>query len=467
MPDLRHGPTLLNGCLSRFAATPPQPDRTQLRRLRKHVRWRVEQLFKPLMPGEVPDVPTWLAGCPYPEWRKKELLDTWYTNHGCLRRRHYRVVSHGKRETYVKYKHARGINSRTDMFKCATGPYFKAIEEVVYKHPAFIKHTPVRQRPALIKEVLGGFPGPFYETDYSQFEKHFTPEVMESLEMILYAHMLKNYPEMLATIREAMLGRNKCCFGKFRLDINARRMSGEMCTSLGNGFSNFMLADFLATQKGGRVTGFVEGDDGLFFSSVPLTAEDFRALGFEIKILLHTNLLRTSFCGLVASEDLITMTDPLKVLLNFGWTHSLQMNGGKKVLDSLLKAKALSLAYEHPRCPILSVLATTVLSRLEKVRARFDTGWYEQHLNAEVDMFKEETAELIALGPSMMARSDFAEIFGISIHQQEMVEDEIRSWAGGQLDGPWTLALFGSDYQHARDYCERFTAGNRRSPCIN
>jgi hypothetical protein len=466
MPDLRHGPTLLNGCLSRFAASPPEPIRSKLRRLRKFVRWRVKQLFKPLQPGQVKTVSEWLESCPYPEWRKRELMNVWIENHGQLRRRHFKVDSHGKRETYLMYKNARGINSRSDMFKCATGPVFKAMEDEVYKHPAFIKHTPVRLRPALIKEVLGGFPGPFYETDYSQFEKHFTPEVMSSLEMILYGHMLKHYPSMFETIKSAMLGKNVCRFGTFTIEIRARRMSGEMCTSLGNGFSNLMLAEFIAHEKGGTLTGFVEGDDGLFFSSVPVEVSDFRELGFEIKIKRHLNLLRTSFCGLVASDDLITMTDPRKVLVTFGWTHSLLMMGGKKVRDGLLKAKALSLAYEHPQCPILATLATTVLDRLPRVDARFDTGWYEQHLNSEVVSFKEETERLLLAGPSDTARTDFAAHFGISVQQQLKVEEEISHWNGGMLDGPWTLALFDSSYEHCRDYCERFTSATRRSPCL-
>jgi len=408
----------------------------------------------------------WLEGCPYPAHRKAELLRCWEECMGRLKAKHFKVDSHGKREHYMKYKHARGINSRSDQFKCATGPFFKAIERVVFAHSAFIKHTPVRLRPRRIQEILGGFPGPFYETDYCQFEKHFTEEVMGALEMVLYEHMLQHYPAMLKTIKNAMMGVNRCGYGKFRLDIHAHRMSGEMCTSLGNGFSNLMLADFIATRKGGRITGFVEGDDGLFFSSVPITVQDFLELGFEIKILLHTNLLHTSFCGLVCSEDLITMTDPRKVLMTFGWTHSLLMNGGKKVRNELLKAKALSLAYEHPQCPILSTLAKTVLERLSCSKARFEHGWYEQHLIQQVVEFKEETAVLLELGPSETVRTDFAEVFGISIMQQLEVEREIRSWHSGPLDGPWTLALFGPEYNDCRDYAERFTSATRLSPCL-
>jgi len=466
MPDLKHGPTLLNGCLCRFCATPPEAVRSKLRALRKHVRWRVRKWFAPIAPGEMPTVPEWLDSCPYPAHRKQELRNVWEAANERLRQKDLKVDSHGKREHNLKYKQARGINSRSDTFKCATGPAFKAIEQVVFRHPAFIKHTPVRQRPARINEVLGGFPGPFYETDYSQFEKHFTPEVMQSVEMVLYEHMLQHYPEVLNWIKKAMLGNNVCRYGKFTIGIPARRMSGEMCTSLGNGFTNLMLADFIATSKGGQITGFVEGDDGLFFATVPITVEDFRELGFEIKMIVHRNLLQTSFCGLVSSEDFITMTDPRKVLITFGWTHSLLMNSGPRVLSSLLKAKALSLAYEHPRCPILCVLAKTVLDRLASSEPRFEHGWYEQHLIKQVVEFKEETAALLELGPSDQSRRDFSDLFGISVLQQLAVEDEISSWRAGPLEGPWTLALFGPEYNDCRDYCERFTSATRRGPFL-
>lgn len=453
---------MLMGCEGRFCAEPPEANKTKLRSLRKHVRWRVKQ-FTPIQPGQLMTVPEWLAVCPYPLHRKVELQQAWDSALGQVCARHLHNDSHGKKETYIplkpgKFKLARGINSRSDVFKCATGPAFKQIEEEVFKHRVFIKHTPVCMRPQVIVDELGGFPGPFYETDYSQFEKHFKAEIMESMEMILYEHMLQHYPQLLSLIRKAMLGTNVCKFKHFTIKIDARRMSGEMCTSLGNGFSNWMLADFIATSKGGSITGFVEGDDGLFYSSVPLTVADFAELGFDIKMLRHLNLLRTSFCGLVMSEDLITMTDPRKVLINFGWTHSLLMHGGPAVISGLLKAKALSLAYEHPRCPILSVLARRVISQLPGVRERFEGNWYEQHLNREVNQFKEETAALLAMGPSQQSRLDFAELFDISVEQQLHVEAELNSWTGGPLDGPWTQSLFDSSYDLCRDYHDRFTS---------
>jgi len=426
-----------------------------------------EKHYEPLKADTDLSQKTWIAGAPYPEHRKHELINLWEENNECICDKDNDVDGHGKNETYPRYKHARGINSRKDMFKCATGPAFHAMEEVIYKDPAFIKHVPVRLRPQYIVEMLGAYPGPFYETDYSQFEKHFTPKILMAIEMVLYKHMLKNFPELYALIEKAMTGKNKCKYRHFVLKIMGRRMSGEMCTSLGNGFSNLMLAKFIAHRKGGILMGVVEGDDGLFYSSVPITTEDFLQLGFEIKMLIHNNLLRTSFCGLIMSSDLCTMTDPRKVLLNIGWTHSLQMFGGPRILAGLLRAKALSLAYEHPRCPILYQLALSLLVRTSSAAPIFGTDYHGATLRAEMLKFREETMMLIGLGPSEQCRHDFAEHFHIPVTEQLRIEAYLCTGFTDELDHPAIEALYSPAWDDTLHYFENYTSHLKSGPFIN
>lgn len=457
-PDKNHGPTLLQGCLSRFAADPPKASRTLLRSLRRFVRKYVRDNLVPLEADYDLSVERWLEeNTTYSAKRKEELLKVAKEHNMSITQDDYVVKLFCKSETYLKYKHARGINSRTDAAKCYFGPAFHAIEKRVYEIPAFIKKIPVRARPKYIMDMLGKYPGPFKETDYSQFEKHFVPHVMASIEMELYSWMLRNFPERLAHIKRAMLGTNRCTNINFRLDIKGRRMSGEMCTSLGNGFSNLMLLLFTAYRKGGKAEGVVEGDDALFYSDVPVSTEDFRELGFTIKMLEHEHLLRSSFCGMVCSRDLATMTDPLKVLLNIGWTHSPMMNS-PALLPGLLKAKALSLAYEHPQCPILFKLSEVILRHTGFATPRFESNWYEASLNAEVMQFADETKLLMRLGPSSSTREDFAEHFGISVACQLAVEAELEGWSGGELDGPNIRGLFDETFNDCRDYYERFAS---------
>lgn len=430
-----------------------------MRRFKRFV-WHYVKRYEPIHSDADVSVETWLSkSTTYSAGRCKELLDNWNLAGRCMNRaRDFLVKSFGKLETYSRFKPARGINSRTDVFKCFSGPYFKLIESEVYKDPAFIKHTPVRLRPAYITDMLSHFAGPYYETDYSQFEKHFTREIMLSCEMILYQHMMKGHSDAFSSIKAAMIGINNCIFRDFKISIEARRMSGEMCTSLGNGFSNLMLAKFIVYEKVGRdaLAGVVEGDDGLFACPCELTKSDFADLGFEIKILKHDNLLRTSFCGIVMSEDLATMTEPLDVLVNFGWSHSVLAFGNENTRRGLLRSKALSLAYEHPRCPIISVLARHVLELTSGVRARFSGNTYERELYNEVEMFKEETCKLLSMGPSLQTRRDFAEQFGICINQQIEVESAIRSSGLGEINHPSILRLFGDQHEAYRRYYDDF-----------
>lgn len=456
-PDTGHGPTLLAGCEARFASSVPKLDRAALRRMKAFVTAFVEREFTPIPADADVTLETWLEGTSYSAARKQELRETWDCSNRAVRfRKDFENKNFMKKETYGQYKHARGINSRTDVFKCFSGPYFKLMETEVYKHPAFIKHVPQRKRPEYIIEMLGKYPGPWQETDYSQFEKHFTPEVLHSIEFVLYRHMLKNFPSVFSVISSALAGTNRCVNKFFTLEVLGRRMSGDMCTSLGNGFSNLMLAKFIAHEKGGEITGVVEGDDGLFFASVPMTSADFLKLGFTIKMLHHDDLLRTSFCGLVMSRDLTTMTDPLKVLLNFGWTNSPLMGGGPKVLGGLLRAKALSLAYEHPKCPILCKLAVGVLAKTTQFTPRFSTDWYHQQRNAETLLFKEETKRMLEEGPSSTTRRDFAAHYGIPVHIQLEVEAEIDRWQSGPLDGPWLRFITRGVHQDAEDYYHKY-----------
>ncbi len=123
-------------------------------------------MFDPLPPGLDMSVATWLSNTDYSLQRRVELQKIWDENDGIVSEQHKVVKGHIKDETYMDYKHARGINSREDVFKCAVGPCFKHIESVVYRHPAFIKHVPTKDRPSYIQSMLGHFPGPFYETDY-------------------------------------------------------------------------------------------------------------------------------------------------------------------------------------------------------------------------------------------------------------------------------------------------------------
>lgn len=327
--------------------------------------------------SEVPTFGDWLDDTPYTESRKAQLEvanDECLANGGIWSDPKYTAVkSFMKDETYTDYKYPRAINSRHDAFKCACAPFFKAIEKELFKLPFFIKKVPVRDRPAYILERLYAPGAKYIATDYTAFESLFTKELMMDCEFILYEYMTANLAEgrtWFAMIRKVLGGINRLAFKHFILELVATRMSGEMCTSLGNSFCNLMAALFILAECGTRnAVGVVEGDDGLFRvdKRVP-TIQDFADLGLNIKIELHDDVATASFCGLIFDrDDLANVTDPREVLASFGWTSAKYLRASDRTHKMLLRAKALSLLYQYPGCPILQPLALWAMRHTDDI----------------------------------------------------------------------------------------------------
>lgn len=353
------------GVRKRFLFLPPKPNPKLLAELSQFVLEWCQKNLTPLSPDADTSVETWLHKAHYPQSRRKELHDLWMKNNCTLRPKDYRVKSFVKDETYPSYKHARGINSRSDMFKCAFGPICRLIEEQVYKHPAFIKKIPVNQRPKYLKDMLYREGAKYFWADFSAFESHFTKEILESIEFVMYSYMTKHLPggsEFMRLCHEVIAGDNECVYKYFRVRCKAKRMSGEMNTSLGNGFTNLMLILFLFKRLGEDVTPVVEGDDSntSFMNHYP-TADDFAQLGFTIdkaKSGVSDNFEEMSFCGMIFDQhDLVNVTDPTQVLASFGWAKTPYSRASYSTKMKLLRCKSLSYAYQYPGCPIIQDLA--------------------------------------------------------------------------------------------------------------
>lgn len=301
------------------------------------------------------------------------------------------VNSFMKKETYPEYKYPRGINSRSDEFKCVFGPYIKAMEEVIYSHPAFIKHVPVLKRAQYVDDYIFS-PGSVYmATDYSQYESHFTKQIMEHIEFVVYKHLMaNNTTNNFLDCLKVLSGVNECSFRAFKVSLAATRMSGEMNTSLGNGVSNFFLTMFVLYKRGYSIDDIrtvVEGDDGLTRvdpKNVP-TSDDFKRLGFTIKIDVYEQISEASFCGLVYDPvDKQTITDPRDVLQNFYWVDALRYGkASKKKIMELMRSKALSALYQYPGCPIIKAMAGHMLRITKNVRNK--TAWVNAY-DTVIDM---------------------------------------------------------------------------------
>jgi len=433
-PDPR---TAAAGACKRFLAAPPVADGDLLDRLEAFVlRWLKKNIV-PLAPGTDFDVWKWLESTKYPDWRKNELWDAWNECQDPMDKRFAKCKSFVKDEHYDKYKHCRGINSRTDIFKCLVGPIFKLIEQRLFKESKaskyFIKRIPVRDRAEYISKLY--VPGATYiATDYQTFEALFTKDIMERVEFQLYSHVLQLtevHDNFLGICNSVLAGYNECNYKWFSVFVEATRMSGEMCTSLGNGFSNLMFMLFMAEEAGCiDIDGVVEGDDGLFrMVGAVLKEEDFARLGLTITPEIKAHLNEASFCGLVyAEEDKNNVTDIIQEILSFGYTSGRYAGckQGSRKLRSLLRAKSYSLAYQYPGCPVLSSLAkyglrctdgdTHFMSNINKDRTM--SMWEREQLLEAVAKLPECCEVPIGIHTRLLVE----DLYGISVETQKLWE---------------------------------------------
>lgn len=427
--------TVRNGFNARLLREVPEPDDEWLAGLAEFVDRILEKYLPHVM---IPEFLEWLASTGYNDARKQELIDAHNALRGGMpsRKQCRKVKAFVKREFYMSYKNARMINSRCDSFKVFSGPAFKAIENAVYScdfglpFSPFVKHSRPIERMQLVRQ-LASSQGSFYATDYTAYESHFTRRVMEACEIRLYRHCLANYPEIRDRICDTLTGVNLMSTRTgLRAKVTARRMSGEMCTSLGNGFSNLMCAMYIAHRKGGSLHGLVEGDDGLFCSTVPLTREDFGRLGFTIKIDQVPRPTEASFCGMIFAESGQIIRDPWKFMVSLAWTHS-SIHAGERVALGLLKAKSMSALAETPSCPIVSALAAHAYAVSRHSEAIFvEDGYHVKPCGIPVEQpISDDT------------RAVFQSIYGISVDQQLRAEAACR--CGNLIDLARILGVHG------------------------
>jgi hypothetical protein len=266
-----------------------------------------------------------------------------------------------------------------------------------------------------------------------------TSKICYAIEFQLYSYMLKLCPQrdlILNIISKALLRENVLKVRPFdrNYSVNARieaRMSGDMWTSLGNGFTNLMVMSYLAQKMHWRgLTGLVEGDDGVFRVTGPIPDQkDFESLGFEIKMEKFTRLSDAGFCKLHFSDDSYdNLVDPIYCVMRFGWTSSKLMNSGWKMCQKLLVAKANSLACLCGTTPIIHSLIRMVyrcLPGITPASAAYSLQPYRDRIYEYSNLGK--CIEKTITGPSLAQREFVEEKWHITIEDQLRVEKYLDS----------------------------------------
>lgn len=347
----------------------------------------------------------------------------------------YACKSFIKREFYSEDKEPRIINSRSDTFKAVVAPYIKMIEHATIYNQHFIKGTHPTERAHRMQEIADKYRF-VAESDYSSFEGSFSQDIMSICEWALFRHMLSNNPIIKEILKPIYCKefKNTCIFGTSRTDyctFEGSRMSGDMWTSLANGFTNMMLFLYCAhkshTLIGEDFDFIVEGDDGFFGYNYNIDFSPVTDLGFQLKIKKGADINELSFCGTCLGPNETPVPDFWRTIDKFGWSfedHIITRYGDKtsKPEDELLYAKALSLLAESQGIPILQPLAMQVLTniRTRRLAKRYITYYEEEIL--QLSEFQIKTSPI-----TEEMRQFFAERFKVTIKQQKKIESIIQS----------------------------------------
>lgn len=377
----------------------------------------------------------WLAKSNYNTRRKNKLRELNKIMQTSFRynERNFYCRSFIKAEFYPEVKEARIINSRTDYFKSYVGGIISVIQELVMKEH-FVKHLTPDQIAAKLDEVSRDYSF-VYETDYSSFEGSFSKEFMLNVEYALFEHMLINYPNyqeylFLCYSHDNVINFKNILTARFQ----GSRMSGDMWTSLANGFTNYCLVEWYMHKQMLRSGPFkydflVEGDDGFIATGVELNQiqDDARLLGFSLKCEKHKSKNDLSFCGICEYEGRL-VPDINRYLSHYGLCcdqtivkcFSSTSKRSKKHLRDWIHSKALSLLAVSKGIPVLQAVAQQQLRLGGRFNPKYVDWWESQFY--DFHNLNQMKAEPISDGMRKFVETRF----NIPIQIQLRIESELK-----------------------------------------
>jgi len=469
LPDGKDRETMWEALLKRMGQKMPDIDKGLLRQFRSFVRVWCAKHLRPLDHDTDFSVESWLADTHYTEKQKERFLFLYASMMAGVSKRPdgvtdkflldlygqtvntprgwelgmslmvshwnpkwYKCKSFCKAEFYMEPKHARWINSRSDNFKVLSGPVFKKIEHALFTSvKSFIKTVPLPDRAKYIDDMLKTTGGTYFATDFTSFEAGFHPDFVRCCELQLYKYMVKDCPQVkgaMDIICQALTMKQSVKAKACRARVEGR-MSGDMCTSLGNGFSNYMIAAFWAYLNDFEVCGVFEGDDGLV--RVPSDAlvppqSFYEMLGFKIKIEPTSKLNEAGFCKQFYAEGQPeNLRDPLETVLKAGWTKSARRHGGEEVIRELARSMGFAILCETPACPISAKMGLYLLRATEGSLTSRPEGWWEHQRFKNVNLTA--CVERAMAGPSPEQRQFVWTKWGISPPEQQHIESYFDS----------------------------------------
>lgn len=435
-PHMKDPKGLMESNLKRIMGSHPDPVPFRLEELSEFVKRHLLR-YIPLSRDQDFSIEGWLDSSNYTIQMKQEIRRDYEECLGRVDSTRTRLNNINpqcfqKDEFYDSYKYYRSIFARPNAFKAMAGPMFKHIEKVVFSDPHFIKKVPRTRWAREIRDAVIKEGRVYVSTDYTAFESQFRDCIMRVVEFQLYMHMAQFTPGYIAFLEllTIIAGRQHCQFKWFDIIVLACRMSGEMCTSLGNGYSNLVFFSYVM-EKCSIVDwdGRFEGDDGLAGLTYPTDPEKiklFHELGLTIKLVTHTKLATASFCGQVFDEwELISVADPIKLLMKLGWSNVKYLNARNSKLKALARYKASSLINQYAGCPVITQACAWVLRNTEHIDVRSvyrGLTEYERTQAIQDEANLAEALEKADRGSGPNTRNLVQELYGISTGDQLHLE---------------------------------------------
>lgn len=321
-----------------------------------------------ISPDDDLNLDDWLEGTNYPLYRKEQLKNEFVNCDDLNHPRHNEVGVHGKDESYTKFAEVRGIYARKDVSKCKFGPVIAKISKPFFQKPFFFKKVKHEDKINVLKERMSGS-GIAWDTDFTSFESTFQKEQLQ-FEIDFYLFCTQANPKARMIIEEfskIISGVNICKNKFFKFNINARRMSGEMNTSLGNSYFNLLLSSFISIKSGNSEEQtmnsiLIEGDDCLCKTIILPDSTMYEKFGAKVKQNCYIDPCHASFCGMIFDSDSEQIiVDPIPKILNACYTDDSYLLSSRVKHEDLLKAKAMSLLYSYPGCPIINNFAQYIM----------------------------------------------------------------------------------------------------------
>lgn len=388
---------------------------------------------------DVVELDEWLRSSSYAGGRKQYLLNL-AKKMSVLTLEMANTKGQIKGECYPEPKHARGINSHSDESKLLFAPLMKAIEKKTYSHFSrfFVKGTQPREWPSRLRDLFGT--RLVSGTDFSSFEAHHYGIMNECIKFWIM-HCIRELGEtshFRRLVARLLDGSNVCEFSRIKVVLSQRLMSGAMWTSSANGMLNFTLMAYMTLRKRYPLLpipalvekivefdGVFEGDDGLCITEIE--QNDIDDLGLKLKMEPKTTWNLAKFCQIVCDEETgQVLTDPIRVLNTINALPSKYYAMKPKRRAALMRAKAMSLAYNYSNVPIVGQLCYKICEMTRGIDVR--------GLTAELGQWKNETLDLAIREKSWQKKPNVPEsarlivdaVYGVPVEVQYMLEEQIR-----------------------------------------